>query len=385
MFTPFRLNKTVGEAYNMDLTDSLNTKKALHTLGHLKAPDDGFSPYPDLTMIDGLKSFQRDQGLVADGVMKPDGPTVEKLNAALSMDRTSTVRQPKRNSQDMQVAMADRRRPGQPAFGLEGGGLLRDRFGAIGALGLGTAAAAKIILDQRSNRNELGGPLKTDPSARISPPPRVPPLPGYPAPTGNERMPTKTEYPAEAPLSPPTEIFPDPGERRAVIESFPDQSDELAQAIILENSRGNPATQEDTDYAIVAYDKAVKRWKLDGQHTHGGHAPKTGEYSKERYLKPEGDIRAARTDGTFSIKDKSGEIVDDIQTVDTWADGETPNARERRNDERIGKLKAAKGERGTTIKIPKSRGMIRRDWEKKVDALIEDHFRNRHGPPPDEE
>lgn len=211
----------------------------------------------------------------------------------------------------------------------------------------------------------------------------MPPLPGFEPPKG--KLPDRTVNVPLKDVGPSTTIYPDPGERKATIESFPDQSDELLQVLILENSRGNPETQDDTDYAIISFDRAVNKWKLNGRHTHGGHAPETGEYSKERFLRPEGDVRAARTDGSFKLADAQGEIIDDIQTVDTLSDGMTLNARERRNDERISKLREAKQERGTVLKIPKSRGKSRRDWEKEVDALIEAHFRKRYGPPPLEE
>lgn len=38
-------------------------------------------------MLDGLKSFQRAHGLKVDGVMRPDGPTATRLNAALTEQR----------------------------------------------------------------------------------------------------------------------------------------------------------------------------------------------------------------------------------------------------------------------------------------------------------
>ena len=52
---PFRLKKTIGNAYTMYLDDSLNTKRALSDLGYLKTPDFGLTPYPDKAMVDGVK------------------------------------------------------------------------------------------------------------------------------------------------------------------------------------------------------------------------------------------------------------------------------------------------------------------------------------------
>ncbi len=54
MPAPFRLKNPIGEAYNMSAEDTLNTKKALTSLGHMKMPDDGLDEYPDLPMIDAV-------------------------------------------------------------------------------------------------------------------------------------------------------------------------------------------------------------------------------------------------------------------------------------------------------------------------------------------
>ncbi len=89
MFSPFRLKQPIGEEFNMDLDDSLNTKKALANLGHMKVPDHGLTEYPDRPMLDGVKSFQREQGLAVDGVMKPDGPTIKRLNETLEKKQAS--------------------------------------------------------------------------------------------------------------------------------------------------------------------------------------------------------------------------------------------------------------------------------------------------------
>lgn len=61
MSQPFKLKNPIGEAYSMGAEDTLNTKKALATLGHMETPDYGLDEYPDLPMIDAVKSFQRGQ------------------------------------------------------------------------------------------------------------------------------------------------------------------------------------------------------------------------------------------------------------------------------------------------------------------------------------
>lgn len=83
MSNPFRLKSPIGEAYNMNGEDTLNTKKALAGLGHMDIPEGGLDEYPDMSMIDAVKSFQRANDLAEDGVMKPEGPTLKRLNETL--------------------------------------------------------------------------------------------------------------------------------------------------------------------------------------------------------------------------------------------------------------------------------------------------------------
>jgi peptidoglycan hydrolase-like protein with peptidoglycan-binding domain len=84
MMQPFLLKRTIGNENNMDLEDTLNAKKALQNLGHYTVPDFGLTPYPDKPMINGIKSFQRQHGLKVDGIMKPKGPTIERINQNLT-------------------------------------------------------------------------------------------------------------------------------------------------------------------------------------------------------------------------------------------------------------------------------------------------------------
>ncbi len=83
MINPFRLKGPFGSEYGIDADDILRTKKALSSLGHLPGPKGPITPYADRWMIDGLKSFQRSNGLAVDGIMKPGGPTAKALGRAL--------------------------------------------------------------------------------------------------------------------------------------------------------------------------------------------------------------------------------------------------------------------------------------------------------------
>ncbi len=75
----FRVKKTIGSSWNVDEDDVVKTKTALKKTGDYKAPEWGVTGYPDQHMFDGLKSFQKREGLQVDGVMKPGGPTEKRL------------------------------------------------------------------------------------------------------------------------------------------------------------------------------------------------------------------------------------------------------------------------------------------------------------------
>ena len=82
-----RLKQTVGRSAAVDPGDVLNIKKTLKRLGLYEIPDDGLTPDTDEAMFKAIKGFQDSVGLVADGVARPDGPTVRDLNHALRLRR----------------------------------------------------------------------------------------------------------------------------------------------------------------------------------------------------------------------------------------------------------------------------------------------------------
>ena len=71
----FKINKTIGREYAVDLQDIPPTKKALMRLGLYEVPSYGMNTYPDEAMFGGIERFQPAQGLRKDGVMKPGGET----------------------------------------------------------------------------------------------------------------------------------------------------------------------------------------------------------------------------------------------------------------------------------------------------------------------
>jgi|GEM_PF-6439120 len=73
------LASTISSSHNTEPDDVIKTKNALAQTGHYEVPSFGITPYPDSPMIDGMKSFQKDNGLKIDGVMRPGGPTETAL------------------------------------------------------------------------------------------------------------------------------------------------------------------------------------------------------------------------------------------------------------------------------------------------------------------
>lgn len=69
---------------SVEQSDILNVKEGLKKVGEYKTPEWGMTDFTDNQMFDGIKSFQKKNGLKVDGIMKPDGETVKKLNEKLS-------------------------------------------------------------------------------------------------------------------------------------------------------------------------------------------------------------------------------------------------------------------------------------------------------------
>ena len=65
--------------------DIFNVKTALNGLGYYDEPKYGFTVYPDRQMFDSIKSFQGDNDLKVDGVMNPDGETIQEMNKQLKI------------------------------------------------------------------------------------------------------------------------------------------------------------------------------------------------------------------------------------------------------------------------------------------------------------
>ncbi|MBP5858655.1 peptidoglycan-binding protein [Marivibrio halodurans] len=81
MATRYWLKKTLGTSYPADPSDVLNTKRRLQSQGYYDEPEYGITEYPDTPMFEGIKRFQKDNGLRVDGLMRPKGPTETQLAA----------------------------------------------------------------------------------------------------------------------------------------------------------------------------------------------------------------------------------------------------------------------------------------------------------------
>tara|TARA_R110001592_G_scaffold104552_1_gene294126 strand:+ start:279 stop:956 length:678 start_codon:yes stop_codon:yes gene_type:complete len=75
------LNRSIDPSATADEDDVFNTKSALTHLGYYQGPADSIA---DQAMIRAIKEFQANNDLIRDGVMKRDGPTIEKLNRTLA-------------------------------------------------------------------------------------------------------------------------------------------------------------------------------------------------------------------------------------------------------------------------------------------------------------
>ncbi len=83
MISPFGLNSTLGRSYNGDLNDTRRAKKAFRNIGYFATPPYGLTEYPDEPLFKAIETFQSDNGLRRDGIMKPKGETATTLGKHL--------------------------------------------------------------------------------------------------------------------------------------------------------------------------------------------------------------------------------------------------------------------------------------------------------------
>ena len=82
---PFFILKRVVSQTRARPADILNVKRALNRMGFYDVPDYGMTPYADRTMFDGIRRFQRANGLRVDGVMQRGHATERAMNDVLRL------------------------------------------------------------------------------------------------------------------------------------------------------------------------------------------------------------------------------------------------------------------------------------------------------------
>jgi hypothetical protein len=84
-----RIRDTVGPGNSVDTRDIPKLKMALNHLGYYDAPSYGMNKYPDLRMFEAIEAFQGDHGLIRDGIIRPNGPTLDRLNKDLEIENVA--------------------------------------------------------------------------------------------------------------------------------------------------------------------------------------------------------------------------------------------------------------------------------------------------------
>lgn len=79
------LKSPIGTSYRVDPNDLMDTKRALNHLGYYDvSPHRGIDDWTDDATFNGIKRFQQDNSLKADGFMRPGGPTEGAINQNLA-------------------------------------------------------------------------------------------------------------------------------------------------------------------------------------------------------------------------------------------------------------------------------------------------------------
>lgn len=92
MTSQFKLEGTVGPNNDVEPRDARKVKQALLRLGDLENADVASLDFVDGPTLDGLKAFQKRNGLVADGIVKPGGPTEGVIAVVLAEQGKGTAR-----------------------------------------------------------------------------------------------------------------------------------------------------------------------------------------------------------------------------------------------------------------------------------------------------
>ena len=75
----YSLKADLGSKYEANGDDVWLTKRRLEEVGYYDLPAYGATPYPDAHLFKAITRFQQENGLKADGVMRPGGETEAAL------------------------------------------------------------------------------------------------------------------------------------------------------------------------------------------------------------------------------------------------------------------------------------------------------------------
>jgi hypothetical protein len=346
-------------------------------------------------MIEGVKSFQKEQGLKVDGVMKTDGSTINRLNQELSMERIK-----------FHTAANDRvgnRLPDKKPVQLAGGPVVWAGIAALnairaapmvgkalvdGARVVNTAAATKNFLEQQKKRNKHRVPeAANDPYAQSKIPDPLPQIPALTPPNQEKISKVGIAWSPGIPHGKP-QIGGFPSDLRQKVEPviFEALSEEARLFLngALENRRGSPVTIEGNGIAAEVVEELVKELPNDirdrFKHTGGGY-DKDGKYLKEEYRrsygalhKKAGQRNSSYADLTFTFTDPGGKRRRHfrLNTGNTLKDRSTPVIRERRELYNMRR----NGELGDTADfLPKLRAsMDREEYRRRLRPIIREKF-----------
>ncbi len=113
MARPFKLRRRV-EIRKLDVPeDIVAVEKALEKVGYYEPPVFGTGRSAPWELDNAIRQLQTDRGLKPDGVIEPNGPTAEHINALL----TGRRRRPDNPSADTQIAELRRERAAERARG----------------------------------------------------------------------------------------------------------------------------------------------------------------------------------------------------------------------------------------------------------------------------
>ncbi len=88
----FCLNKDVSRHNSVSEKDMIPLKTKLSQFGAYTTPNYGMTEYPDDELFEGIKMYQRKNGLNVDGVMKKNGETLSSMNKELAKHKPAYLK-----------------------------------------------------------------------------------------------------------------------------------------------------------------------------------------------------------------------------------------------------------------------------------------------------